>query len=194
MSDPYDRDSWERRWAAALSDGGHGVGRHPPNAHLTEAAAGLPAGRALDAGAGHGAETAWLADRGWRVTAVDFSTVALGEARARAERLGEDVADRIAWVEGDLSVWAPPPGAYDLVACIHVHVAGSMAAFVQRLADGVAPGGTLVLVGRHPAGGQTQVSVEAAVAALDGSDWALELAEDRPAGNGVDAVVRARRL
>ena len=45
------------------------------------------------------------------------------------------------------------------------------------------------------AAGQNQVSVEAAVAALDRADWDL-LAEERPraaAGTGVDAVIRARR-
>ena len=46
---------------------------------------------------------------------------------------------------------------------------------------------------------QVQVSVEEAVAALDGDDqrWEFIVAEERPravAGSGVDAVIRARRL
>ncbi len=40
----------------------------------------LRPGLALDAGAGHGAKTLWLATRGWRVTAVDFSLTAIGHA------------------------------------------------------------------------------------------------------------------
>jgi hypothetical protein len=85
-------------------------------------------------------------------------------------------------------------------------VAGSVEDLVQRLATGVAPGGTLFLVGHRPidpvtgaataASGQVQVSVEAALAALDPDRWELVVAEDRPravAGTGVDAVIRARR-
>jgi hypothetical protein len=75
---------------------------------------------------------------------------------------------------------------------------------VRRLAAGVAPGGTLFLVGHRPvdpttgaptpAAGQVQVSVDTAVTALDPSRWEIVVAEDRPreaAGTGVDAVVRA---
>ena len=87
-----DRDSWERRWTQALGKGAHSVAQRPPNVHLLAEVAGLRRGRALDAGAGHGAETLWLALRGWRVTAVDFSATALEYARSRAEGLGTDVA------------------------------------------------------------------------------------------------------
>ena len=77
---------------------------------------------------------------------------------------------------------------------------------VRRMAAGVAPGGTLLLVGHRPidpmtgaataAANQVQVSVEAAVAALEPAVWAVVVAEERlrlAAGTGVDAVVRARR-
>jgi hypothetical protein len=46
------------------------------------------------------------------------------------------------------------------------------------------------------AAGQVQVSVEAALAALDPDRWEPVVAEERrrsPAGTGVDAVIRARR-
>jgi len=203
----FDRDSWDRRWSRALSTGAHAVDRRPPNAHLLAEVADLRPGRALDAGAGHGAETLWLAARGWRVTAVDFSTAALEHARSRAVSAGADVAGRIEWIAADLGTWTTPPERYDLVACLYVHVAGSVPAMVQRLAAGVASGGTLLLVGHRPidpatgaptpAAGQVQVSVDDAVAALDPQSWEMVVAEDRPreaAGTGVDAVVRARRL
>ena len=121
--------------------------------------------------------------------------------------IGADIAERVDWVEGDLATWTPQPGHYDLVACLYVHVAGSVAEMVQRLATGVAPGGTLFLVGHRPidpatgtatpAAGQVQVSVDDAVAALDPARWEFVVAEDRPramAGTGVDAVICARRL
>ena len=207
MSDEtYDRDSWERRWTQALADHADVVAKRPPNAHLVAEVGDLPAGCALDAGCGHGAETMWLASAGWRVTAVDFSVTALEHGRSTAEALGTDLADRIEWVEGDLGSWAPPPREFDLVSCLYVHVAGSVAEMVTRLADGVAPSGTLLLVGHRPvdpatgeptaAAGQVQVSVEDALGALDASDWDVLVAEERvrttgPAG--VDAVVRAVR-
>ncbi len=203
----FDRDSWERRWSRALRAGAHAVDRRPPNAHLLAEVADLRPGRALDAGAGHGAETLWLAGRGWRVTAVDFSTTALEHARSRAEGLGADVAGRIEWIAADLETWTPRPERYDLVACLYVHVAGSVPAMVRRLATGVATGGTLLLVGHRPtdpatgaptpAAGQVQISVDGAVAALEPDRWEVVVAEDRPreaGGSGVDAVVRARRL
>ena len=203
----YDRDSWERRWSEALSKGAHAIDRHPPNAHLVAAVADLAPGSALDAGAGHGAETVWLATRGWRVTAVDFSTTALEYARARAEGLGPDIAERIEWIAADLGAWAPPAASYDLVACLYVHVAGSVPDMVQRLAAGVAAGGTLLMAGHRPtdpatgeptrAAGQVQVSVDAVLAALEPGHWQVVVAEDRPresGPSGIDAVVTAHRL
>jgi hypothetical protein len=86
-----------------------------------------------------------------------------------------------------------------------VHVEGSVADLVRRLGGGVAPGGSLFLVGHLPvdpetgepsmAAGQVQVTVDDAVTALDPADWEVVLAEERrrPTGSGVDAVVRAVR-
>ena len=119
------------------------------------------------------------------------------------------MAGRIEWTEADLGTWAPPAEHYDLVICLYVHVAGEVSEMVERLAAGVAPGGTLLLVGHRPldpttgaptpAAGQVQVSVDtalAALAALDPGRWEIVVAEERPrdaAGSGVDAVVRATR-
>ena len=202
--DPFDRESWERRWAQALRDHPGQVANRPPNAHLVVETGGLPPGRALDAGCGHGAEAIWLAASGWQVTAVDFSVTALEHGRSTAQLVGADVAERIEWVEGDLGSWTPPPRHFDLISCLYVHVAGSVGEMVNRLAAGVAPGGTLFMVGHlpvdpatgdpTPAAGQVQVTVEEAVEALDARDWQITLAEERrraEAGAGVDAVVRA---
>ena len=199
MTDPGVAAFWEERWSDVLREHADMVARRPPNAYLT--ALDLPPGTALDAGCGHGAETLWLAERGWHVTAVDFSSAALAHARATAEATG--LADRVDWVEGDLAVWAPQEARYDLVVCLYVHVAGSVPEMVRRMASGVAPGGTLLLAGHQPvdpatgeataAAGQVQVSVDDAVGALEG--WEFVVAEERPraAGGGVDAVIQARR-
>jgi SAM-dependent methyltransferase len=203
----YDRTYWEQLWAKTLREHPDKVAQRPPNAHLIAEIKSLPPGRSLDAGCGHGAETLWLAAHGWEVTAVDFSASALTHARSTAEAWGPDIAERIAWVEGDLAVWAPPRDHFDLVVCLYVHVAGSVDEMVRRMASGVAPGGTLFMVGHRPidpatgkptaAASQVQVSVESAVAGLDPSRWELVVAEERPhavAGTGVDAVIRARRV
>ena len=203
----FDRNFWEDRWSKVLNEHADQVAQRPPNVHLVAETAGLAPAFALDAGCGNGAETLWLAARGWQVTAVDFSTTALDHARSTAEAVGADVAERIDWVEGDLGVWAPRPDYYDLVACLYVHVARSVEEMVRRLATGVAPGGSLFLVGHRPidpttgaataAADQVQVSTVAAVAALDADRWRIVVAEDRPravVGSGVDAVIHARRL
>jgi SAM-dependent methyltransferase len=206
MSKPaYDHDFWESLWSTTLREHAAKVSSRPPNVHLTSEAQRLRPGRAVDAGCGHGAESLWLAAHGWRVTAIDFSIAALAHARSTAEAAGKAIAERIDFVHADLASWAPEPDVYDLVASLYVHVPGSVEAMVQRLARGVALGGTLLLVGHRPldpatgaptaAAGQTQVSVEAAVAALHPRAWTLVVAEERPrtGGSGVDAVVCARR-
>ena len=119
--------------------------------------------------------------------------------------MGEDIAGRIDWVEADLATWTPRPDGFDLVVCLYVHVAGSVEDMVRRMARGVGPGGTLLLVGHRPidpatgeataAAGRSQVSVDAALAALELERWGFPVAERSraAAGTGVDAVIRARR-
>lgn len=191
----FDATFWEALWTKTLREHGDKLGRRPPNAHLLSEVSALQPGRAVDAGCGHGAETLWLAARGWTVTAVDFSSAALQQARLMAEALGHELAARIDFVQADLATWAPPLASAELVVSLYVHVAGDVVEAVGRLARGVAPGGTLLLVGHQGPHGQTQVSLAAARAALASADWQLVVAEERPrsAGGGVDAVIVARR-
>lgn len=204
---PHDREHWEGLWQKTLREHADKIAQRPPNARLIAEVSALPPGRALDAGCGHGGETLWLAGHGWDVTAVDFSATALAHARSTAEALGPEIAKRVTWLEGDLGVWTPPQSQFDLVVCLYVHISGSVPEMVQRMASGVAPGGTLFMVGHRPidpatgkptaAASQVQVSVEEAVATLPSPTWELVVAEERPraiAGTGVDAVIRARRV
>jgi len=100
----------------------------------------LAPGRVLDLGCGHGRNGAWLAQRGWDVTGVDFSDVALDAARAAAP--GAE------WVRADLREYAPAESDYDLVLYAFVQLpAAERGAILDRAASALAPGGTLLVVG-----------------------------------------------
>jgi SAM-dependent methyltransferase len=117
-----------------------------PNAALVSCVAELAPGRALDLGCGEGADSAWLAERGWRVTGVDVSTTAAERARALAAERG--VADSVEIVVGDLSRWLPE-GDFDLVSACFLHSTVELprTEILRRMADVVRPGGHLLVVG-----------------------------------------------
>lgn len=89
-----------------------------PNPLLVETVEPLPSGAALDLGCGGGDDTVWLALRGWRVTAVDISTVAVDRVRDRAQELG--LGHRVVTERHDLSRTFPG-GACDLVSAHYLH-------------------------------------------------------------------------
>ncbi len=122
----------------------------PPNRTLIDTATALPVGTALDAGCGEAADSLWLAERGWTVTAVDFVASALERGRSRAEEMGPDVAARIEWQEADLRTWTPPAASFDLVTSHYVHGIADKESAFRRLAAAVRPGGTLLVAGHHP--------------------------------------------
>ena len=115
------------------------------NARLAEIAAELPPGRALDLGCGEGADAVWLAERGWDVVAVDISETALGRAAGEARSRG--VADRIAFVQHDLSD-SFPDGTFDLVSAQYLHstVRLDRPRILAHAAEAVRPGGLLLIV------------------------------------------------
>ena len=133
-----DARDWDRRWTDKLL---HAHGE--PSSVVLDALDGLAPGRALDLGCGNGRHAMWLAERGWRVTAVDFSTEALRQARERAAAIGVEVD----WVEADLAAYEPDRQAFDLVLVAYLHVPGASAPVHARAAAAVASGGTLLLVG-----------------------------------------------
>lgn len=116
-----------------------------PNSLLAETVDGLAPGTALDVGCGEGADAIWLARRGWRVTAMDLSEVALDRARAA------DPEGRLTWLHADLLSWQPPTAAFDLVSGQFLHIPpAERPAFFGRLAQAVRPGGRLLFVAHHP--------------------------------------------
>lgn len=99
------------RWDERYSKGEHL--NDQPHALLVEYAAKLRPGRALDLACGVGRHALYLAERGWQVTAVDSSNLAIDILRERARQLGVQVDARIADLElGDFLI---EPDRYDLI-------------------------------------------------------------------------------
>jgi SAM-dependent methyltransferase len=118
-----------------------------PNQFVAAELADLPPGRALDLAAGEGRNTVWLAERGWRVTAVDFSRVGLEKGRKLSAARGVDEA-RVDWIVADLNDYEPERDAYDLVLIAYLQVSPPLRALVlARAAAALAPGATAFVVG-----------------------------------------------
>lgn len=130
---------WDARYGE--SDGATWSGR--PNGRLVAEIAELQPGRVLDVGCGEGADAIWLAERGWEVTAIDVSDVAIGRAQKAAEWAGASVE----WLCGDALQTALPPRSYDLVSMQYPALRKSVGATaVRTLLDTVRPGGLLLAV------------------------------------------------
>jgi SAM-dependent methyltransferase len=115
-----------------------------PNRFVAAELADRRPGRALDLAAGEGRNALWLAALGWRVTAVDFSPVAVSRGRSLAEERGVTSID---WVVADLLEYQPS-GSFDLVLISYLHLPPSeMATVLSRAADALAGGGTFFFVG-----------------------------------------------
>lgn len=118
-----------------------------PIDHVEEELADLPPGRAVELGCGEGRQAIWLASRGWRVTAMDFSAVAVDRERKIAERHGIHVD----WVVADVLDYVPP-APLDLVMILYLHIhRDEFAGILRQAAAAVAPGGTLFILGWGPA-------------------------------------------
>ena len=200
-----DAEGWDARYRAAER-----VWSGEPNGALVAEATALAPGRALDVGCGEGADAVWLARRGWAVTALDVSRVALDRARRHAEEA--DV--QVTWVHAGLVEAELPTGSFDLVSAQYAVLLRTPGAVAERvLADLVAPGGTLLVVhhdlgpdhahAHAHAGGfdPALYALPADVAAVLGDGWRVEVDESRPrritGGGGAhhvaDLVLRASR-
>ena len=133
------RDEWDDRYATTELIWGAG-----PNQFLVREVAELAPGKALDLATGEGRNAIWLAKRGWDVTGVDFSAVALGKAR----EIAADVGVAVEWVDADVIEYEPEPAAFDLVTILYLHLERPERRRVLAAASrSVAPGGTLLIVG-----------------------------------------------
>src|SRR2546430_12503786 len=117
MSSLFTQEFWDERYRSSDR-----VWSGEPNPRLVERVSDLTPGTALDVGSGEGADAIWLAARGWQVTAIDVSTVALDRAAERAAEAGAEVANRITWQQADVLTWDPAPLQFDLVSAQFMHL------------------------------------------------------------------------
>jgi SAM-dependent methyltransferase len=133
-----EREHWNRRYA-----GRELLWTATPNRFLVAEAEELSPGQALDLACGEGRNAVWLAQRGWAVTGVDFSEIALD----KAQRLASAGEVAVRWVHADLREYRPEPQTYDLVLLFYLQVPeAERRAILRAAAAGVALRGTLLLV------------------------------------------------
>jgi SAM-dependent methyltransferase len=195
-----DREDWDRRYLEKEL-----VWSAEPNRFLVEEVAELTPGRALDLGAGEGRNALWLAGRGWRVMAVDFSEVALDKARRIAVGRGVEVE----FVHADLTEYQPERAAFDLVLVLYLHLPWhQMTTVLGRARAALASGGTFLLVGHdrsnleHGHGGPQRLEVLYTADEVAGLFGGLAIEEagtrrrpvetDQGVVQAIDCLVRAR--
>ena len=206
VADLFSQQTWDARYAESDR-----IWSGRPNPRLVEHVTGVPAGTALDVGAGEGADAVWLAQQGWQVTALDVSEVALERTATHAREAG--VGDRVRVLHHDVLGDEPLPGGFDLVSAQFLHPpVDRRAQVIGRLGAAVRPGGLLLVVGHHPddvASGlrrghghaELLFTPEQVVAALPEAEWDVRVAgaptrtADGPEGpvTATDSVVLAAR-
>ncbi len=138
-----DARSWDERYAASEL-----VWSAGPNQFVAAELGGLTPGRAVDLAAGEGRNAIWLAERGWQVTAVDFSLVGLDKGREVQARHPHGRDLHIDWVHGDVLEFHADAAGYDLALLAYLQLAGEeMHTAVRRAFAALAGGGTFFLVG-----------------------------------------------
>ncbi len=178
-----------------------------PNIFVERETADLTPGTVLDLAAGEGRNAIWLAERGWKATAADFSTAGLEKGRALAAQRGVEVS----FVEADATAFVPTE-TYDLVMVIYLQLPEDQrTAALDRALQSVAPGGSLLVVAHdldnltEGIGGPQDPSVlyrvNEIVALAEAAGFSVVVAEqahrsvETPEGprDAIDTVVRVRR-
>lgn len=110
-----------------------------PNVFVADRLREIEPGVGLDLASGEGRNAIWLAERGWDMTAVDFSAVA-------AER-GREHSDSVEFVVADVLTWEPDR-RFDLVLIAYLHLDESeFEPLIRRATMWLVPGGELFMVG-----------------------------------------------
>ncbi|MGD2252651.1 MAG: class I SAM-dependent methyltransferase [Anaerolineales bacterium] len=103
-----------------------------------------PPGRAIDLGCGTGTNAITMAKRGWQVSGIDFSALAIQRARRNARAAGT----QIDFHQGDVVELQDIQGLFDLgldIGCYHSLSAQDRLRYARHLAQRITPGGTVLL-------------------------------------------------
>lgn len=145
MSQATKAGQWESRYA-----GTHGYlfGTEPSQFILRHAQWIGSTAQVLSVADGEGRNSVFIAQRGAKVHAIEFSPTAI----ARARQLAEKSAVKVNFEQADVMNWAWPVDVYDAVVAIFVQfVAPSdRPLFFNRLQSTLRPGGVLLLHGYRP--------------------------------------------
>lgn len=206
-----DANDWDRRYAEAAL-----VWSAGPNRFVESELADLSPGRAIDVAAGEGRNSIWLAERGWDVTAVDFSQAGLDKGRELQAR-GGGTELRIDWVRADAVEDDLGRGLYDLAVVAYLQLPADLRrTAVRRTFGSLKDGGTLFVVAHDSTnltegtGGPQEPAVlytaEDVLADLDGERFEVVRAErvarevpppedapEQPPRTAYDALVRVVR-
>lgn len=138
------RSKWDRRWQErAAADG-------QPDAWLQRITPLLVPGRTLDVACGSGRNALYLAARGFSVTAIDISGVALAQLRERATQAGLAIDTRRLDLEQNPVL---PAGPFDLLLDFYYLHRPVLAPLLGRVAaGGMAVVRTFSSAGDFPAG------------------------------------------
>ncbi|MCH5641288.1 bifunctional 2-polyprenyl-6-hydroxyphenol methylase/3-demethylubiquinol 3-O-methyltransferase UbiG [Gordonia sp. ABSL49_1] len=199
MSTPQTDDHSAAEWDARYRNADR-LWTADVNPALIAEAADLPAGTALDVGSGEGADARWLADRGWQVTALDISQVAIDRALEIYPR------PAITWIQADLRTDDVPGVDFGLVALHYFPITAENAHVARKLVAAVGVGGTLLVVAHAPDGVRAhgynpdEYVQPADFRKLLDEGWEVLVDETRERGRAAggghhthDVVLRARR-
>jgi SAM-dependent methyltransferase len=139
-----DAGSWDERYAAAEL-----VWSARPNQFVEAELVDLPPGRALDLATGEGRNALWLAERGWHVTAVDFSLVGLEKGRQllAGHELARDL--HVDWVHHDVLTYDPGQVGYNLAVLAYLQLPPHERRVAVRVGFGALDVGGRLLVVAH---------------------------------------------
>ncbi len=171
-----------------------------PNRLVADLLADVPPGDAVDLAAGEGRHALWLAGRGWRAAAVDFSGVGLERGRAQPG------AEAVTWIVSDVRTWTTGEDTLDLVLVAYLHLPQEdTVPLLARAVSWLRPGGRLLVLGHDvenltagvggPPDRAILYSVErlAPVAALLEVDRLEQVRRETPAGSALDTLLWGRR-
>jgi SAM-dependent methyltransferase len=132
------------RWNEVFKKGAPTLNREPSQV-LVAAVEQRKPGKALDLGTGQGRNAIFLASKGWTVTGVDISDVAIAEAKKNA-------AERKVQIEavvGDLDKYDFGREQWDLISSFYMHGWHNRSStnVPTRIYDALRPGGLLVIEG-----------------------------------------------